>query len=35
MKNNPYKNTKVSVKVLDITIIGGIIALAILTALQF
>ncbi len=35
MKNNLYKNTKVSVRVLDITIIGGIVALAILTALQF
>lgn len=35
MKNNPYKNAKIPVRILDITIVAGIITLAVLVALQF
>ena len=35
MKNNPYKNAKITVKILDITIVCGIIALAVLIGLSF
>lgn len=35
MKFNPYKNAKIPVKILDITITAGIILLAVIIAMQF